>query len=66
MNETSDVMRYKVTFCSGPPGFADFVTLQFATLEEARKCRREHFERSDPFFRWSKIDDLVTGKQLME
>lgn len=56
--------RYEVTFCTGPPGHADFVRHRFKTLEEARHCLQTDPENNDPHFRWSKIVDLTTGKQL--
>lgn len=56
--------RYEVTFRTGPPGFADSTTRRFATLTEARKWLLTSPENLDPHFRWSKIVDLKTGKQL--
>ena len=61
-----DGMLYEVMFCTGPPGFADMVTYRFKTLREARRCQRHSLENGDPYFRWSKITDLTTGKQLRD
>lgn len=58
--------RYEVTFVTGPPGFADITKERFATLAAAREYQRESPDNDDPYFRWSKITDLTTGKQLLD